>query len=301
MLQESMTSTAEVSNGERWVQSVGIIGAGIMGQGIAHLCAKFDYPVVLIDINEATLVEAKSKIKNIHRFDLMLQKQQKSPLGLNEEVKSKIQYSTQLDALRNASIIIENVPEKIEIKRSVYRELAQFIGPATIIGANTSATPITQLGAEVKHPENVIGLHFSNPVNLLSTVEMVRGYFHDEAVLNRATEFISSLGMKTIIVNDSPGFISNRVMLMYINEAIFCVQEDVANAVAVDRIFKECLSHTMGPLETCDLIGLDTILYSLEVLYENFMDSKYRPAPLLRQMVDAGQLGRKSGKGFYQY
>ncbi|MEM1319011.1 MAG: 3-hydroxyacyl-CoA dehydrogenase family protein [Bacteroidota bacterium] len=281
--------------------TVGVIGAGVMGQGLAHLCAKFNYEVLLVDINQEILETAKAKIRNLHRFDLMLQKQQKSNPGLNDQPTASIQYTTDLKTLSQAGFIIENVPEKIAIKSQVYRQLSDIVAADTIIGANTSATPITKLAALVKHPKNVIGLHFSNPVNLLSTVEMVKGYHHCEEVLERANQFLATLKMKSILVNDSPGFISNRVMLMYINEAIFCIQEDVASAASVDGIFRECLAHSMGPLETCDLIGLDTILYSLEILYQNFNDSKYRPAPLLRKMVDAGLLGRKSGEGFYKY
>jgi len=282
-------------------QLVGVIGAGVMGQGLAYQCTKFGYQVVLVDVSEELLKEAEGKIRNLQRHDIMMQRMGKTPAGKTDKGLAQISYSTALEDLSEAFFIIENVPEKWEIKEQVYTTLRNIVADDCIVGVNTSATSITRLAALMKTPENVLGVHFSNPVYMMPTVEMIRGFLHSQEVIDKANAFLATMEMKSIVVNDSPGFISNRVMLMYINEAIYCVQEDVTNAEGVDGVFRDCLSHPMGPLQLCDLIGLDTILYSLEVLYKEFNDSKYRPCYLLRKMVDAGQLGRKSGQGFYKY
>jgi 3-hydroxybutyryl-CoA dehydrogenase len=280
---------------------IGIIGAGVMGQGVAFQLAKFDYDVILVDLTDEVLQKARQGIINISRLDIMMIGQKKSPAAVQKDPLSKIKFTTDMQQVAGCFMVIENVPEKQAAKLQVYEQLSNIVSDTALIAVNTSATPITRLSTKMKVPGNVMGIHFVNPVHMMPTVEMVKGLFTTEDTINRANLFLASLGMKGVLVNDSPGFVSNRVMLMYLNEAIFCVQENVGTAADVDEIFRECLSHKMGPLETTDLIGLDTILYSLEVLYDEFKDDKYRPAFLLRQMVDAGLLGRKSGRGFYEY
>jgi 3-hydroxybutyryl-CoA dehydrogenase len=282
-------------------ETVGIIGAGIMGQGLAFQCAKFGHEVVLIDVSREVLQRARAGIRNTGRLDQLMQKQHRSPEGTGAEVLENISFSEDYHALAAATVVVENVPEKIGIKLAVYDVLRDIIGDQVLVGVNTSATSITRLAAHLANPSRVVGMHFSNPVHLMPTVEMVKGFYHDAAVIARADAFLASMRMKGVWVNDSPGFVTNRIMLLYINEAILCVSEGVGPAATVDEIFRECLSHHMGPLQTADLIGLDTILNSLMVLYEDFSDSKYRPAVLLRKMVDAGLLGQKSGQGFYKY
>ncbi|MEL6539058.1 MAG: 3-hydroxyacyl-CoA dehydrogenase family protein [Bacteroidota bacterium] len=281
--------------------TIGIVGAGIMGKGLAHQFAKFDHSVVLVD-NDPTVLEAVPAGINVtHRFDIMMQRMGKTVEGVQEDVLSKVTCTSQLSDLKGADLIIENIPEVWDLKRALYLELAEVVGPNTLIGVNTSATPIGKLSTLMPHPENVAGMHFSNPVHMMPMVEMVRGRFTSEATLSALQEILKGIKMTGIVVNDAPGFVTNRVMLMYINEAVYCVQEGVATAAEVDKIFRDCLSHAQGPLELADMIGLDTILQSLEVLHENFKDSKYRPCYLLREMVDTGLLGKKSSQGFYTY
>lgn len=280
---------------------VGIIGAGIMGQGVAFQCAKFGHSVTLLDISEEVLATAPVKLKQLQRFDIMMQRQQKSPAGTATGFLENIRFTRDWADLGDCTFIIENVTELEQVKLDVFRQISSLIGDDVIVGVNTSCVSITRLGACLTNPERVIGLHFSNPVHMMPAVEMVRGLFNSDAVITAAQSFLASMQMHAIVVNDSPGFISNRVMLAYINEAICCVHEGVATAGDIDQIFRECLSHTMGPLQTADLIGLDTILQAMNVVCTNFSDSKYRPPILLKRMVDAGMLGRKSGKGFYDY
>jgi 3-hydroxybutyryl-CoA dehydrogenase len=272
-----------------------------MGQGVGYQLARYHYQVILVDTEEARFITAAENIRNIVRLNRLIGR----PASDNDEdparVLSHIRFTRDLNELSAASVIIENVPEKPEIKKEIFQRLSHVVGEDTLIGVNTSATPVTPLSLLVSNPSNVLGIHFVNPVHLMSTVEMVRGAYTSEAAIQKARDFLATMKMTGILVGDSPGFVSNRVMLCYINEAILCVGEKVASAKDVDRIFRECLSHKMGPLETADLIGLDTIQYSLEVLLQEFKDEKYRPAKLLAEMVAAGLLGRKSGQGFYTY
>jgi 3-hydroxybutyryl-CoA dehydrogenase len=203
--------------------------------------------------------------------------------------------------LDSADFVVENVTEKWDIKKEVYAQLDAICPERTVFAANTSAIPITRIASATKRAKNVIGMHFMNPVPMKSMVEVIRGYHTSDATIEIAKSFLAQMGKECIIVNDSPGFVSNRVLMLTINEAIFLLQERVASASDVDKIFKTCFGHKMGPLETADLIGLDTILLSIEVLYESFQDSKYRPCPLLKQMVEAGLYGQKSKQGFYVY
>jgi len=196
---------------------------------------------------------------------------------------------------------VENVVEKWDVKEDVYARIDAICPDRCVFAANTSAISITRIASATQRADKVVGMHFMNPVPMKKTVEVIRGYHSSDATMEIAQQFLTQMGKEGIVVNDSPGFVSNRVLMLTVNEAIFLVQDQVSSAQDIDQIFKSCFGHQMGPLETADLIGLDTILYSIEVLYESFNDSKYRPCPLLKKMVDAGLYGRKSGRGFYTY
>jgi len=270
-----------------------------MGIGVAQALAQAGYPVVLVDVAAAALDKARAELARAIRFHHMLRpgaQKQNAP-----EVLGRITFSLDLAALAEADFVIENVTEAWAVKQPVYAALDEVCGAAAIFAANTSAIPITQIGGATRRPDRVLGLHFMNPVPLKDTVEVIRGHHTSEATLGTALALLQTLGMDGIVVNDSPGFVSNRVLMLTVNEAICLVHEGVASPEAVDRIFKQCFGHKMGPLETGDLIGLDTILLSLEVLHEQFGDPKFRPSPLLRRMVSAGLHGRKTGQGFYRY
>jgi 3-hydroxybutyryl-CoA dehydrogenase len=280
------------------LETIGVIGAGVMGVGLAQTLAQSGLRTLLIDVSDSILESALGQIRNGVRFARLLQKNSSSS---PEEILGRIQVSANYAVLREADFVIENVTEQIGIKAEVYRRLDAICPPQCVFAANTSAIPITRIAAMTSRPAQVVGMHFMNPVPLKTAVEVIRGYHTSDETLGTATRLLALMGKKAILVGDSPGFVSNRVLMLTINEAIFLVQEKVATPEVVDEIFKNCFEHKMGPLETADLIGLDTILFSIEVLYDEFKDSKFRPCPLLKQMVDAGLRGRKSGRGFYSY
>ena len=281
------------------IELVGVIGAGVMGSGVAQNLAQTHYRVVLVDVSDEILERAMAEIHKNVRFGRMFAKSagQESP----DEVLARITPTTDYGLLKDIDFVVENVVEKWEIKKDVYAQLDAICPEHCIFAANTSAIPITRIGSVTKRPDRVIGMHFMNPVPLKPMVEVIRGYHTSEETIERSKAFLAGMGKDCIIVNDSPGFVSNRVLMLTVNEAIYLVHDQVASPQEIDQIFKTCFGHKMGPLETADLIGLDTILYSIEVLYESFDDSKYRPCPLLKKMVDAGLYGRKSGQGFYTY
>jgi 3-hydroxybutyryl-CoA dehydrogenase len=281
------------------MQVVGVVGAGVMGVGVAQNLAQTKHHVLLIDVSEAILERAKQEIKNNLRFQGFFQKTEKAE-NL-DEILNRIKFSTDYQILEEAEFVIENTTEKWEIKQEVYGKIDAICPKDSVFAANTSAIPITRIASVTKRADKVVGMHFMNPVPMKPMVEAIRGYHTSEETIETAKKLLARMGKECIIVNDAPGFVSNRVLMLTINEAIFVVQDRVASAEEVDLIFKTCFGHKMGPLETADLIGLDTILYSIEVLYESFNDSKYRPCTLLKKMVDAGLHGRKSGKGFYTY
>jgi 3-hydroxybutyryl-CoA dehydrogenase len=281
------------------IGTVGVVGAGIMGVGVAQSLAQSECRVLLIDLNDEILERARRQIKENLRLQALFKKGAAAP-GAGG-VSDKITFSTDCRVLEKADFLIENVTEKWEIKHPLYQKIDSICPSRTIFAANTSAISITRIASATKRPAKIIGMHFMNPAPMKRMVELIRGYHTSDETIGAARNLLTKMGKECILVNDSPGFVSNRVLMLTINEAVFLVHEQVAAPAEVDKIFKECFGHKMGPLETADLIGLDTILLSLEVLYESFSDPKYRPCPLLRKMVDAGLHGRKSGEGFYPY
>ncbi len=289
------------------LRTVGVVGAGGMGGGLGQNLAQTGHQVVLVDVSGATLDRAREEIRKNLRFTGMFRKEAKpaGPQGgaseSTETILGRITFTTEYEALGEADFVVENATEKWDVKKEIYPRLDAICPQRAVFAANTSCIPITRIGSLTRRPDRVLGMHFMNPVPLKPMVEAIRGYHTSEETIATARRFLAQMGKDCILVNDSPGFVSNRVLMLTINEAVFLVQDGVATAEQVDQLFKTCFGHKMGPLETGDLIGLDTILYSIEVLYESFNDSKYRPCPLLKKMVDAGLHGRKSGKGFYDY
>lgn len=277
-------------------KSIGVIGAGVMGRGVAQRFAQYGFKVILLDKKEDVLSEAMSEIKRNIRFTSMFQKEIKT-----DDIMKRISTSLSYEDLREADYIVENVTEDSVTKESVYKELEQVCKKECIYMVNTSCIPITGIGARTSRPDKVIGVHFMNPVPMKDFSEVIRGWYTSEETIEKVRNLLKETGISIEVVNDSPGFVSNRVSHLFMNEAAYLVYEGVATAEQVDTIFKKAFGHKMGPLETADLIGLDTVLDSLKVLYEEYEDSKFRACPLLKKMVRAGLTGRKSGQGFYRY
>ena len=278
---------------------IGVVGAGVMGVGVAQNLAQAGHRVILLDISEEILKRAREEIAKNIRFQRLFSKTKEQESA--EAIVDRIRFTTNYAPFADADFVIENVTEKWDIKKKVHEQLDTVCPEHCVFAANTSALSITRIGSVTKRPGKVIGMHFMNPVPMKPMVEVIRGYHTSEETIATAKELLAKMGKECVVVKDMPGFVSNRVLMLTVNEAVFLVQDQVAAAEEIDTIFKSCFGHKMGPLETADLIGLDTILYSIEVLYESFSDSKYRPCPLLRKMVDAGLYGRKSGQGFYTY
>ncbi|MEH2921368.1 3-hydroxyacyl-CoA dehydrogenase family protein [Samsonia erythrinae] len=277
--------------------NIGIIGAGIMGRGIAETCAVYGLNVVLIDTSDSILQTSRNSIiESLHMRTLF-----GLPVVDVESVIGRISLNVGLEHLADTDFIIENITEDRQEKKLVYNKISKTCREDVVFAANTSAIPITEIGSWTNRPQQTLGIHFMNPVPVKSSVELIKGYHTSTTSLDDARNFLFSIGKKVIDVIDAPGFVSNRVLMLAVNEAIFLVQEGVASASDADRVFVECFGHPMGLLETADLIGLDTILLSIQALYESFNDSKYRPCQLLKKMVAAGLLGKKSGQGFYNY
>lgn len=281
------------------IELVGVIGAGVMGSGVAQALAGTGHRVVLVDLTEEILNRARAGIRRSMRLQRMLKKEDAALLP--DAALERILFTTDYGRLREVEYVIENVVEKWEVKRQLYAGLDSLCPEGCVFASNTSAIPITRIASMTSRAPKVIGVHFMNPVHLKDTVEVIRGYHTSPETIETTRALLKNMKKECIVVNDSPGFVSNRVLMVTINEAVFVVQDRVADPEDVDRVFKSCFGHPMGPLETADLIGLDTVLLSLEVLYDSFRDPKFRPAPLLRKMVDAGLYGRKSGAGFYPY
>lgn len=281
------------------MRRIGVIGAGTMGTGVSQVFAAAGCEVVLVDVAYQALARARNEIAlSIRTMPLV----RPSEPRLNpDDVNGRIRFTTDLKELRTVAYVVENVTERWETKRELYLELDAICASNVIFGVNTSAIPITRIASLTGRPPAVIGTHFMNPAPLKPTVEVIRGYHTSSDTVEQTVDLLASVGKSSVVVRDSPGFVTNRVLMITINEAVFLLHENIAAAEDIDRLFKECFGHSMGPLETADLIGLDTVLLSLEVLYDNFSDSKYRPCMLLRSMVDAGLLGRKTGRGFHSY
>jgi 3-hydroxybutyryl-CoA dehydrogenase len=281
------------------IKTVGVVGAGVMGVGLGQNLAQTGHQAVLVDISNEVLDHAREEIRKNLRFQGMFQKGAKKEDP--EAVLGRIQFTTDYEALGDVDFLVENATEKWEIKKGIYPKIDAICPERAVFAANTSCIPITRIASTTKRAPKILGMHFMNPVPMKPMVEVIRGFHTTDETIATALQFLKQMGKDGIVVNDMPGFVSNRVLMLTINEAVFLVQDGVATAEQIDTLFKTCFGHKMGPLETADLIGLDTILYSIDVLYECYNDSKYRPCPLLQKMVDAGLHGRKNGKGFYDY
>jgi len=280
------------------VSRVAVVGAGTMGNGIAHVFAQQGWNVTLVDVETDALERAMKTIAaNIERLV-------KKGAGNREQgaaTLGRIQTSMSFDAVKQADFVVEAATENPEIKFQVFEDLDRLAPPATILASNTSSISITQIASQTKRPDRVVGMHFMNPVPLMPLVEVVRGLQTSDETTSKVVEVAKQLGKTPVEVNDAPGFVSNRVLMPMINEAIFCVQDGIATAEGVDQVMKLGMNHPVGPLALADLIGLDVCLDIMHVLQDGLDKQKYRPAPLLEQMVAAGKLGRKSGQGFYAY
>ncbi len=280
------------------IRTVAVLGAGTMGNGIAHVLARGGYSVILRDIQGRALDLALANIAaNLDREA----KKGKIAVAQKPEILARIRLTTDAAPLASADFAIEAVPERLDLKTAVLREADKLLSPAAILASNTSSISIPTLEALTARPDRFVGMHFMNPVPVMALVEVIRALQTSDATFAATMALAEKLGKKPVAVNDSPGFVSNRVLMPLINEAAFCVMEGVATAEAVDAVMKTGMNHPMGPLELADFIGLDVCVDILDVLYTGFHDSKYRACPLLRKMVAAGWLGRKSGRGFYNY
>ncbi|MCS3728370.1 3-hydroxybutyryl-CoA dehydrogenase [Bradyrhizobium betae] len=280
------------------IKKVGVIGAGQMGNGIAHVAALAGFDVVLNDISADRLKSGMATINgNLAR--------QVSKKGVTEDDKVKamarISLAEKLDDLADCDLVIETAVEKEEVKRKIFHELCAVLKPEAIVASDTSSISITRLAAATDRPERFIGIHFMNPVPLMELVELIRGIATDDSTFEASKEFVAKLGKQVAVSEDFPAFIVNRILLPMINEAIYTLYEGVGNVEAIDAAMKLGAHHPMGPLELADFIGLDTCLSIMQVLHEGLADSKYRPCPLLVKYVEAGWLGRKTQRGFYDY
>lgn len=280
------------------IEKILVIGSGQMGSGIAQTAAMSGRTVYLHDLHEELIHRG---IRGIEKnLDRQVEKG-KMERTEKEEILSRIIPTKGLEEAREADFAVEAVVEKLDVKKELFQKLDQLLREEVIIASNTSSLPITDLASVTKRPHKVIGMHFMNPVPVMKLVEVIRGLTTDEETFNTVSQLAKEMGKIPVEVKDFPGFVSNRVLMPMINEAIYAVYEGVATPEAVDQVMKLGMNHPMGPLELADFIGLDTCLYIMEVLYEGFGDSKYRPCPLLRKYVEAGWLGRKTGRGFYLY
>ena len=277
---------------------IGVVGAGTMGNGIAQVVARAGYRVVMRDVKDEFLERGLAAIEKSLQRDV-----EKERLAADEKdvIRGRIQATTSLEPLRDASIVIEAVTENLEVKTEIFKTLDQITPRETILASNTSSISITKLGAATSRDDKVIGMHFMNPVPVMKLVEVIRGIATSDGTYEKVRALTEKLGKTALDCQDSPGFVSNRVLMPMINEAIFTLYEGVATRESIDGIMKLGMNHPMGPLTLADFIGLDVCLAIMNVMHEGFGDPKYRPCPLLRRYVDAGWLGRKTGRGFYEY
>jgi 3-hydroxybutyryl-CoA dehydrogenase len=280
------------------IQTVGVVGAGTMGSGIAHVFARAGFRVLLCDVEQRFLERALTQIRTNLGREAAKGKLSEAEV---EPALARIVPTLDREALGAAEFAIEAASERFELKSEIFRALDRILPEAAVLASNTSSISITRLAAVTRRPAQVIGMHFFNPVPVMALVEIVRGLDTSDATFDLVRALAVKLGKTPVAVNDAPGFVSNRVLMPLINEAAFAVMEGVATAEAVDQVFKLGMAHPMGPLTLADFIGLDVCVDILRVLQEGFGDPKYRPCPLLVRMVDAGWLGRKSGRGFYNY
>jgi 3-hydroxybutyryl-CoA dehydrogenase len=275
-----------------------VLGAGTMGNGIAQTFAQHGHDVTLRDLDEAILDRALATIdKSLSK----LVEKEKITRADRESALARLTRTTRFDAVASAEIVVEAILEDLALKVKTFEELDRTCPPGTLLASNTSSISITRLGAATRRPDKVIGMHFMNPVPLMALVEVIRGQATSDHTTRAVLDLVRGMGKTPVEVNDFPGFVSNRVLMPMINEAIFAVYEGVASAEAVDQVMKLGMNHPMGPLTLADLIGLDVCLAILKVLHDGLGDPKYRPCPLLKRMVDAGWLGRKTGRGFFHY
>ena len=277
---------------------IGVVGAGTMGNGIAQVAARAGYSVVMRDVKDEFLQRGMTAIDRSLQRDVdkerMTEEEKRAVVG-------RVRTTTELSELSGAAFVIEAITESLEAKREVFRALDEACGPEAVLASNTSSISITKLGAATRRPDKVIGMHFMNPVPVMKLVEVIRGIATSDETWARTRELTEKMGKTALECNDSPGFVSNRVLMPMINEAVFALYEGVATRESIDGIMKLGMNHPMGPLTLADFIGLDVCLAILNVLHTELGDPKYRPCPLLRKYVDAGWLGRKSGRGFYEY